>query len=262
MPRRNQRAFNVSYYLRNRDAEIARVRRRQNATVEWLRALRAVPCLDCGGMFPPHVMDFDHRDPAQKSFQLSAPRALLKPRRELLAEIAKCDVICANCHRIRTAAAYASGLLAHGFKPAAEPHPDRTAQGRRERFRRLRQGQNELLDRIRALPCADCRRTYPTCVMEFDHREPSLKLGMLSVMAGRVRIRTLLEEIAKCDIVCSNCHRDRSFRRRFDNAGVAQLARATAFQAVGRGFETRLPLSSVERPHVVEDPAIPYRYAA
>jgi hypothetical protein len=47
-------------------------------------------------------MDFDHRDPSTKSFSLLADKALLKNRNVLIAEVAKCDVVCANCHAERT----------------------------------------------------------------------------------------------------------------------------------------------------------------
>lgn len=59
------------------------------------------PCMDCGVQYPPYVMDFDHRDKKEKKFNLAAghTRAGIEL---LLAEIAKCDVVCANCHRIRT----------------------------------------------------------------------------------------------------------------------------------------------------------------
>jgi len=48
-------------------------------------------------------MDFDHRFPDEKSFNIGrdalAGRCSLE---QLEREIAKCDVVCANCHRIRT----------------------------------------------------------------------------------------------------------------------------------------------------------------
>ncbi len=40
-------------------------------------------------------------------------------------------------------------------------------------------------------------------------------------MLGRVDTENLLAEVSKCDIVCANCHRERTFRRRVANAGVA-----------------------------------------
>lgn len=45
-------------------------------------------------------MDLDHRDPLQKRFELSKQKTCSEKR--LLEEIAKCDVVCANCHRERT----------------------------------------------------------------------------------------------------------------------------------------------------------------
>ena len=58
------------------------------------------PCMDCGQSYPPHVMDFDHRPDQEKSFGVS--RGKIKPIEAVLAEIAKRDLVCANCHRIRT----------------------------------------------------------------------------------------------------------------------------------------------------------------
>jgi hypothetical protein len=66
-----------------------------------LVGLKSKPCMDCGGTFPPYVMDFDHRDPSQKSRGVSQLTGSGWTA-GLLAEIAKCDLVCANCHRIRT----------------------------------------------------------------------------------------------------------------------------------------------------------------
>lgn len=78
------------------------MRVRQAATLEFLRRSRRVPCADCGRTFEPYQMDFDHRTPAEKSFNVTAGRAMLMSRDRLMAEIAKCDIVCANCHAMRT----------------------------------------------------------------------------------------------------------------------------------------------------------------
>src|SRR3954451_5796997 len=104
MPRiRNQRPTNVDYYRRNPKHDLSRVKVEQAGTREMLREWRDVPCADCGQRFEPHQMDFDHRDPAAKSFNLLAGRAALKSTAQLRAEAEKCDVVCANCHALRTA---------------------------------------------------------------------------------------------------------------------------------------------------------------
>jgi hypothetical protein len=61
---------------------------------------KSVPCTDCGGTFPVCCMDFDHREPHLKSHTIS--HMTLVTEAALRAEMAKCDVVCANCHRIRT----------------------------------------------------------------------------------------------------------------------------------------------------------------
>ena len=211
--RPSQRPYNLAYYRKNRDAEIARVSSRTQATLAWLRDLRRVPCADCGRTVAPYVMDFDHRDPAQKSFSLAAEKVLLKNRGLLEAEVAKCDIVCANCHRVRTARQAAAGLIGSGFKFGGPPANDRVRR-KRESWHRRRREQMDLLRRLRELPCAGCGETFPICVMEFDHRVGVAKRGLVSQMAGRVKIATLLDEIAKCDVVCSNCHRIRTYERR------------------------------------------------
>ena len=58
--------------------------------------------------------------------------------------------------------------------------------------------------------------------MDFDHVDPRAKLNSVSRMMGKGTLELMLAEAAKCDIVCPNCHRDRTFRRRQATAGVAQ----------------------------------------
>ncbi len=57
-----------------------------------------IPCQDCGGIFPTCCMDFDHRE--NKSFNIATGTS--RSDKKLIEEIKKCDVVCANCHRIRT----------------------------------------------------------------------------------------------------------------------------------------------------------------
>ena|ERR1035437_3605597 len=75
--------------------------RRQSAVRRaTLAALKAAPCMDCGMVFPPECMDFDHVR-GEKLFNVGEFRFTMSV---LLEEIAKCELVCANCHRIRTAA--------------------------------------------------------------------------------------------------------------------------------------------------------------
>lgn len=63
-------------------------------------------------------------------------------------------------------------------------------------------------------PCADCGRSYPFYVMDFDHVGEAPKFMEISSMAfRRFKLETLKKEIAKCDVVCANCHRERTYKR-------------------------------------------------
>lgn len=56
-------------------------------------------CMDCGFIGPSVCYDFDHRDPSEKSYALSQYKGGIDGLR---IEAEKCDLVCANCHRIRT----------------------------------------------------------------------------------------------------------------------------------------------------------------
>ena len=62
-------------------------------------------------------------------------------------------------------------------------------------------------------PCTDCRQVFPPAVMQWDHLPGTEKLGNIST-GLRWRSRPeILEEIAKCELVCANCHAIRTFER-------------------------------------------------
>lgn len=59
-------------------------------------------CADCGYKDSPYALDFDHLPENDKLFNISEAR-FSKSLSALLKEVEKCEVVCANCHRIRTA---------------------------------------------------------------------------------------------------------------------------------------------------------------
>ncbi len=91
-----------------------------------------------------------------------------------------------------------------------------------ERKRRVgRERWAYLIDFFAANPCSDCGETDPL-VLEFDHLEDKafdISQGLISRPWTVV-----LDEVAKCDVVCANCHRRRTAQRGgFMRAAVAQL---------------------------------------
>ena len=77
-----------------------------NKVSDWRRRTKATlvaeaggKCVDCGYIGPSFHMDFDHRDQATKEFKLAAYGYGIE---RLRVEAAKCDLLCALCHRTRT----------------------------------------------------------------------------------------------------------------------------------------------------------------
>jgi hypothetical protein len=57
--------------------------------------------------------------------------------------------------------------------------------------------------------CVDCGES-DIIVLEFDHRNPKEKSGEVGKLAALGKFDTMLTEISKCDVVCSNCHAKRT----------------------------------------------------
>ena len=294
--------YRREHYIRNRETyirqEVARIKRYCTENRPLIREyLRAHPCVDCDER-DIVVLDFDHRDPAAKRYNITL-LAAHKSWIRVAVEIEKCDVRCSNCHRRRTALQFDWGTRG---RKAPKTHAGRTLAdeeksefalatdlgekkcgscglvkpfsmfpfknkglGRRgstclacmaaygrEHYARNRgkylEKAHRSRDRVRAKnderilayllehPCADCGETDPL-VLDFDHREPSMKSDEVSRMVRSRPWRVVLEEIEKCDVRCANCHR-RKTARQFgwskleplaaltinSDAGVAQLA--------------------------------------
>jgi len=64
-------------------------------------------------------------------------------------------------------------------------------------------------------PCYDCGVQYPYFMMEFDHVRGD-KVANVMLIASNGSWKTMLLEIAKCEIVCSNCHSARTHYRRVE----------------------------------------------
>jgi hypothetical protein len=101
-----QRAYHRLYYQRNRSRFIAKNRRNKNRQRKRLRTIllkiKQRPCQDCRGTFHPWVMELDHRDGTIKEAAVADLVSKGCTDARLLEEVEKCDVVCANCHRMRT----------------------------------------------------------------------------------------------------------------------------------------------------------------
>jgi hypothetical protein len=70
----------------------------------------------------------------------------------------------------------------------------------------------EIIREAKNAPCADCGVRYPYYVMQFDHLgDKDFNIGHIGPTCSRAK---LMAEIAKCEVVCSNCHAERTHQRR------------------------------------------------
>jgi hypothetical protein len=102
-----QRAWAKQHYQDNKQTYLDKAQRNREKYFEthrpWLLNYWIEnPCVDCGET-DPVVLDFDHRNPDEKLFDISRAFLSQRPWKKILDEINKCDVRCANCHRRRTA---------------------------------------------------------------------------------------------------------------------------------------------------------------
>ena len=94
-----QKKYLKDHYNKNKSYYKAKARKRAKICKNTLRELKSSPCTDCGQSYPPYVMDFDHVNGIKERNISSIADGSTKMLRE---EIAKCELVCANCHRIRT----------------------------------------------------------------------------------------------------------------------------------------------------------------
>ena len=153
-------------------------------------------CTDCG-LRDPVVLEFDHLDEERRDISVMISRGAKIPA--LDAEIAKCQIVCANCHRRRTA-------VRAGWR--------RLDLGVSRPFRSRAQERNFLLCYcvLLASGCVDCR-LLDLCVLDFDHqREKTLSVTRMA--QREVGLERLTAEIRKCEVRCANCHRRRTAESR------------------------------------------------
>lgn len=128
------------------------------------------------------------------------------------------QALCKVCRTASDAARYASDPA--GF------------QARHKRHRA--EIQVWLWDLKRSKPCTDCGQSFHPIAMQWDHVGTD-KSGNISDVAKRWGKKRLLAEIAKCELVCANCHAVRTYER-----AMAQFGSALASDARGSLVQIQL----------------------
>lgn len=102
--KRCQQAYQRRHYRRNEQYYVDKARAanvvQQALLYSVIYSTKQVPCAECGRTYAPWIMQFDHiRDKDDCVSNLVRRGASLA---RLIAEICKCEVVCANCHAART----------------------------------------------------------------------------------------------------------------------------------------------------------------
>jgi hypothetical protein len=100
--------YGARYYKEHPEYFVEARKKRHRIASTLVSEARSQPCTDCGQSYPPCVMEFDHVR-GTKAFNIGGAYGL--GAEMLKKEITKCDVVCANCHCVRT---FNSGVLRRG----------------------------------------------------------------------------------------------------------------------------------------------------
>jgi len=87
---------------------------------------------------------------------------------------------------------------------------NKEAQQQRVKDRKIRI-RDEVRQYKESNACMDCKVFYKHYIMDFDHRDRSTKISNVAELANSGSIKKVWDEIAKCDLVCANCHRERTY---------------------------------------------------
>ncbi len=159
----------------------ARIANNKIKNSKVLSTFKGTGCQICKNIFPEICLDFDRL--SNKRWNIGHMYRFISEK-TLLAEISKCQIICSNCHRTKT---------------YNEKYANKEATTNIEQRKWLKEHKS-------TKPCKDCNGLFHFAAMDFDHqRDKFSEIGkMMSYTIERIK-----EEIAKCDLICSNCHRIR-----------------------------------------------------
>jgi hypothetical protein len=172
-------------YKRNRKDMLAQNRTRTHKKRAYLTAyLEEHPCVDCGEE-DTKVLEFDH---VKKGKLFTISRGYRRyGMKKIKAEVKKCVVRCANCHKRKTAHVENSYRVVKGSTSF------------------LTLAQKKVIRYLRAHPCTDCGEDDIT-VLEFDHVRGERQFCIGGVVS-HAKWEDVEREIKKCEVRCRNCHK-------------------------------------------------------
>ena len=170
--------------VRRRESWVNYSRNRRIRIKAELLACRDGRCEDCGYDRSIWALEFHHRDSRDKQFALGGFLGSLARART---EAAKCFLICANCHRAR-----------HSMMKTRSGHE----------IVRARQDLKQRAVAAMGGACVGCGFVDLIDALEFHHIDPTTKEFGISTEGIRRGWKKIAAELAKCVLLCANCHRE------------------------------------------------------
>lgn len=91
--------------------------------------------------------------------------------------------------------------------------PGNAAQWRRGKVSKKQQAKAFIAEIKSRAACADCKQHFHHVAMDFDHVRGSKRKAIADMVAVGCSVDSIMDEVAKCEVVCANCHRVRTFER-------------------------------------------------
>jgi hypothetical protein len=209
-------------YMYNRyhkDLEKSReqTNKRRAERVKWFRDLKSnIPCADCGMIYEPCCMDYDHVPEKGLKHKVVSKMVLDNtPINKILEEIDKCDLVCLLCHNKRTSDRFDEKL------------------GKERKYKKNTQRNINIINKFKNNACVICKNKYELCNMQVDHIDPSTKLYDVCQLKNH-KTETLILELAKCQVICAMCHRLKSIKEQ--NYGLYNVNREKPLVIVIKEF--------------------------
>lgn len=181
------------WHYRNVEWNTERTLRRRARLRAWVNERkRERGCADCGET-DPACLDCHHRSDADKTMEITEMVTYGHSKANLREEMAKCVVLCANCHRKR-----------HDRRPAVVESESESLT-KRERL------QQWSFEYRRGRGCKRCDEDDPVC-LQFHHPEDADKEGAVGeLIADSAPASAVRAEAERCVVLCANCHRREHF---------------------------------------------------
>lgn len=194
--------------LHRRQVAVTQKRRSEKARAVVVDYLSRHPCVDCGEA-DVAVLEFDHVE--GKTYNIAGLLARGAPAARILAEINRCQVRCANCHRRVTAH---RGGWTRATGRLDDPMLGLSATTRRN--------VRHMFAALTRAGCADCGANE-LVVLEFDHIRAK-RCNVPELAWSETSLARLQAEIDQCEVRCCNCHRRKTADRRRRRAQPALRA--------------------------------------